>query len=100
MHLDAPSAFAGTIVAQAGDKIVLSGVSATDAVVNGGTLVVSNGSTVVDRLALGGAAASKAFTVSGSTITVGPGAAGPRNFAVLGPRTNTPGKPTGQALTA
>src|SRR4051812_16276143 len=99
LRLDAPSAFAGTIVAQAGDKIVLSGVSATDAVMNGGTLVVSNGSTVVDRLAVAGPAAGKAFTVSGSTITVGTEAAAQTNFAVLATSTNTPLNDTGTAYT-
>ena len=45
--LSTPAAFAGAIAAKSGDKITLQGVTATSAVLTNGTLVVSNGATVV-----------------------------------------------------
>jgi hypothetical protein len=52
--LAAPSTFAGTIIAQVGDQIVLKGQTVTSAVLNNGRLVVSDGATTVASLALGG----------------------------------------------
>ena len=69
--LAAPSAFAGTIAAVTGGQIVLQGLAATGAVLTNGTLVVSNGTQVVDSLALAGSYIGDNFTATGSVITVG-----------------------------
>ena len=70
LQLDVPAAFAGTIEANIGDKIVLKGMTATSAALTNGELVVSNGTTVVDTLTLSGSYAGDAFAVSGSTVTI------------------------------
>jgi hypothetical protein len=70
LQLDTPAAFAGTIEAKAGDKIVLTGLTATSAVLTNGTLTVSDGATVVDTLLLAGSYAGDVFDASGSTITI------------------------------
>ncbi|HQT78973.1 MAG TPA: hypothetical protein PLD10_18115 [Rhodopila sp.] len=69
--LDTPAAFAGTIEATTGAQIMLNGMTATSAVVSNGTLVVSNAGVVVADLALMGTAATDAFTVNGSILSVG-----------------------------
>ena len=70
--LATPAAFAGTIAARSGDTIKLLGVTATSAVDNAGTLVVSNGSQTVAKLALAGSYAGDAFTATGSTVAITP----------------------------
>jgi hypothetical protein len=69
--LATPSAFAGTIVAELGDKIVLDGVTATSAALNNGTLVVRDGALTVASLALSGSYTGESFTANGSTLTLG-----------------------------
>src|SRR6185437_8494755 len=75
LKLDNPATFLGTIAAQIGDSILLQGLTATSAVLNAGTLVVSNGTTVVDSLALAGTYTGDSFTVDSSggaaRITIG-----------------------------
>src|SRR6185312_7726314 len=75
LKLDNPATFLGTIAAQIGDSILLQGLTATSAVLNSGTLVVSNGTTVVDSLALAGTYTGDSFTVDSSggaaRITIG-----------------------------
>ena len=71
LELATPGAFAGTIVAGIGDKIVLDGVTATSATLNNGTLVVSNGSVTVASLALSGTYAGESITANGSILTFG-----------------------------
>jgi uncharacterized protein DUF4214 len=73
LQLDTPAAFAGTIAAKVGDKIVLQGVAATSAVDTNGTLVVSNGSLTVASLLLAGTFTNDHFSVAGSTILVAAG---------------------------
>jgi hypothetical protein len=51
--LAAASTFAGTIIASVDDQIVLKGQTVTSAVINNGTLVVSDGAATVASLALG-----------------------------------------------
>ncbi len=70
LQLDTPAAFAGTIEAKAGDKIVLQGVTGTSAVLTNGTLVVSDGTTIVDTLNVSGSYTGDSFSVSGSTIQI------------------------------
>ncbi len=96
--LATPAAFAGTIAAQAGDRIQLLGVTATSAVDNAGTLVVSNGSQAVATLALAGNYSGDTFTASGSTIAISPTAA-PTGLATLDTTTNQPVATVGQAYT-
>jgi hypothetical protein len=69
--LNTPAAFAGSIAAKVGDRIVLTGITAASAVDTNGTLVVSNaaGATVAS-LALSGSFVNDRFDVSGSNITV------------------------------
>jgi hypothetical protein len=69
--LATPSAFAGTIVAGVGDQIVLNGLTATSAVLNNGTLVVSNGTVAVASLAMSGNYAGDSITTNGSIVTIG-----------------------------
>ncbi len=71
LELATPGAFLGTILATVGDHIILDGITATSAVFNNGTLVVSNGATQVASLLLGGSYAGDSFTTNGSTITIG-----------------------------
>ncbi|MFO1024683.1 MAG: hypothetical protein U1E70_05815 [Acetobacteraceae bacterium] len=76
--LQTPSAFAGTVVAQAGDRIVLQGQTVTSAVVNNGTLVFGDGITAAGRITMGGGTTgSGRFTVNGSVVTVGTTAPAP-----------------------
>src|ERR1700712_1926327 len=60
--LATPTAFAGTIVAGLGGRILLQGISATAATFNHGTLFVSNGAQTVASLALAGSYAGDSFT--------------------------------------
>jgi hypothetical protein len=71
LELANPGAFAGTIAAGIGDKIVLDGLTATSATLNNGTLVVSNGSVVVASLALSGSYTGDSVTTAGSILTFG-----------------------------
>ncbi len=64
------SAFAGTIVAGMGGRIILDGLTATSAVLDHGTLIVSNGAQTVATLALGGSYAGDSFIASGSIVTI------------------------------
>jgi hypothetical protein len=98
LRLMTPDSFAGTIEAKPGDQIILQGVTATSAVLNNGTLIVSNGTTTVDRLTIGGTTTNESFNVSGSIVTVGTAAPPPPpadNFTVLdtttGITTTSPG---------
>lgn len=71
LQLDTPAAFAGTIDAGIGDKIVLTGLTATSAVLNNGTLVVSNGAQTLASLKLAGPNTGDSFTANGSIVTIG-----------------------------
>ena len=77
LQLDTPAAFAGTIVAKAGDTIVLQGVTATSAVLTNGSLIVSDGTTLVDTLTLSGTYTGDSISVSGSTIQIAAGTVAP-----------------------
>jgi plastocyanin len=90
LQLNAPSSFAGTIQAGVGDKIVLTGVTATSATLNGGSLVVFNGSQTVATLAMAGSYAGDHVTVTGSTLAIAAG-------AVVGPTIS--GTAAGQLVT-
>ena len=96
LRLDTPAAFAGIIDAKAGDRIVLQGVTATSALLTNGTLVVSNGTTVVDTLNLSGSYTGERFAVSGSTIQVAASSVSPTitgtaaGQTVTEPGTSTP----------
>jgi hypothetical protein len=79
-----PSAFAGTIVAHVGDKIVLNGITATSATLNNGTLVVKNGAATVASLAMGGSYVGDSFSANGSIVSIGT-AAGPPTTGVNPP---------------
>ncbi|MBS0639609.1 MAG: hypothetical protein JSS43_07035, partial [Proteobacteria bacterium] len=62
--LQTPSAFAGTVVAQAGNRIVLQGQTVTSAVANNGTLVFGDGINTFGRIIMGGGTTgSGRFTV-------------------------------------
>jgi hypothetical protein len=76
LRLDTPSSFAGTIVAKAGDQIILGGVTATSAMVSGSTLVVFDGTQTVASLALSGDYSAEHVTASGSTLAFVAGVAG------------------------
>jgi hypothetical protein len=109
--LGAASTFAGTIIASVGDQIVLRGQTVTSAVLNNGTLVVSDGAATVASLALGGSYAGDSFAASGSTVTIGsagsaptptPTPAGsvtppPAGLAIFDTTTGQPSSMTGQA---
>ncbi len=71
LELANPGAFAGTIAAGIGDKIVLDGLTATSATLNNGTLVVSNGGLVVASLVLSGNYTGDSITANGSVLTFG-----------------------------
>ena len=98
LELHNPAAFAGTINASVGDKIVLDGVAFTSAVDTNGTLVVSNGATTVASLHLAGSYAGDSFAVTGSTIAVSSGAAAP-NFTVTDTTTGVTSSSATQAYT-
>ena len=70
LQINAISNFAGTVHASLGDRIVLTGMTATSAVVNNGTLVVSNGAQTVGSLLLAGDYTGERFIVSGSTLAL------------------------------
>ncbi|WP_428486799.1 beta strand repeat-containing protein [Rhodopila sp.] len=72
LRLDTPAAFAGSISAKLGDTIVLQGISATSAVLQGGTLVLSDGTQTVGSIALSGSYAGVGFgtTLAGGNTTV------------------------------
>lgn len=75
LRLDTPSSFAGTIVAEVGDQIILTGVTTTSAMVNGGTLLVFDGTQTVASVVLSGDYSADHVTASGSTLTLVAGAA-------------------------
>jgi hypothetical protein len=75
LELAAPSTFAGTIQAAAGDRILLDGLSASSAVLNNGTLSVLNGAQTVATLLLVGDYSADHFTASGSVVAVAAGTA-------------------------
>lgn len=93
LQLDTPAAFAGTVSAKPGDKIVLQGVTATTAAVTGGTLVLSNGAQVVGALALAGAYGGESFnpvvTSGGTTLTIAATPPDPANYVVVDTTTQT-----------
>ena len=93
LQLDTPASFASKIVAKSGDKIVLQGVTATSAVDNNGTLVISNGGQTVASLALSGNYTGDIFTVStvggNTTVGISNGPLPAPNFTVLDNTTNT-----------
>jgi hypothetical protein len=62
--LDTPSSFAGSINAKIGDRILLGGVTATTATIQGGQLLLQNGATTVGTLNLNGDYTGKTFAVS------------------------------------
>jgi hypothetical protein len=68
--LATPVAFAGTIVAGSGARLILQGLTATAATLNNGTLVVRNGVQTVAALTLAGSYAGDSFIASGSTLTI------------------------------
>jgi hypothetical protein len=90
-----------------GDQIVLKGQTVTSAVLNNGTLVVSDGATTVASLALGGSYAGDSFAASGSTVTIGSGGASatptptptpsPAGLAIFDTTTGQPSSMVGQA---
>lgn len=86
--LTQPAGFAGTLDAKLGDKIVLQGVTATSAVDNNGTLVLSNAGGVVASLKVAGTMASDAFTANGSIVTVGTASA-TSGFSIADATSNT-----------
>ena len=71
LQIDVLSGFAGTVAANSGDKLVLEGVTATTAVLQGGTLTLKNGTVAVGSLALtgnfGGTTTFTTTTVAGGT---------------------------------
>ncbi|MBS0639877.1 MAG: hypothetical protein U1E70_19975 [Acetobacteraceae bacterium] len=80
--LDTPASFAGSINAKVGDKVLLGGVTATTATIQGSQVVLQNGATTVASLNLNGDYTGKTFAVSpfgtGSTaLTVTAGSAAP-----------------------
>lgn len=83
LDLTAPSAFAGTIQATVGDKIILDGLTVTSAILNNGTLVVQNGAQTVASLLLVGNYVGDQFTAAGSIIAVAAGTAVP-TIAITG----------------
>jgi hypothetical protein len=80
LQLDTPSAFAGTVSALAGDKIVLQGVTVTNTIINGGSLVLKNGAATVGSITLGTTYEHEGFTASvvdgNTTLTAGTPPAG------------------------
>jgi len=68
-----PGQFLGHITAGAGDHIAVTGVTVTSAVDNNGTLVLSNGGSVVASLLLNGTLSPGALTVNGTVVTIGTG---------------------------
>lgn len=72
--LDAPSSFAGTISANAGDMIVLNGLTPTRAFIESGTLAVFSGSIDVANLPVVGDYLQDHIVVAGTTLTVAAGA--------------------------
>lgn len=64
LQLNSLAGFAGTIVASLGDSIILKGVTATTATLNGSTLTVSNGTTTVGSLILSGSYTGDQFDVA------------------------------------
>jgi hypothetical protein len=65
------AAFKGLIVAGVGDAIILPGQTITSAIDTNGTLVLSNGGTVIADLLLAGSYAPGALTANGSIVTIG-----------------------------
>jgi hypothetical protein len=77
LKLDAPAAFVNTLKRfSLGSTIDLAGIAATSASLQGGTLVVEDGTTTVDRIALAGSFAGDGFAVAsdsagGTLVTLG-----------------------------
>ncbi|HET6608628.1 MAG TPA: type I secretion C-terminal target domain-containing protein [Rhodopila sp.] len=68
-----PGQFLGHITAGTGDHIAVNGVTVTSAVDNNGTLVLSNGGSVVASLLVNGTLSPDALTVNGTVVTIGTG---------------------------
>lgn len=89
LKLSVPGGFAGAITGfGAGDTIDLPGIVATGATLSGATLLISDGTGVVDSIALGGSYAGASFTTApdgtgGTRITAS--GISPRHFAFEGP---------------
>jgi hypothetical protein len=62
--LDTPVSFAGTIEAKAGDEILLGGLTATSATLQGQTLLLQNNGTTVESLNLAGSYTGDFFNVT------------------------------------
>ena len=71
--LNTPSAFAGGIQATVGDRLILNGINATGATVNGDTLVVTGAAGTLATLHLVGNYSTDHFVANGSTLTVASG---------------------------
>ncbi|HEY0185025.1 MAG TPA: hypothetical protein VGC09_19665 [Rhodopila sp.] len=91
LSFGAPSEFAGTISAKAGDTLALPGVTITNATLTGQTLVLQNAGQTVASWQLAGSYAGDTFDVSnvsgGSVIKIG--VVPPPNFAVQDTTTGT-----------
>ena len=90
--LNTPVSFAGTIQAKAGDEILLGGVTATSATLQGQTLLVQNNGTTVDSLNLGG-------TYTGDSFLVAPFGTGSTELKVSGQNFTTTDTTTGATVT-
>ena len=107
--IDTPESFDGSINANIGDRVLLGGVTATSATIQGGQLLLQNGATTVESLALNGDYTGKGFAVLpfgvGSTaLTVTPGAGGVplpgvTNFSVLNTTTGASSLSAGSPYT-
>ena len=75
--LDTASAFAGTISAKVGDKLVLTGLNPTTATVSGSNLIIGGASGTLATLHLSGDYSAEHFAVDGSTLTLTDGAPTP-----------------------
>jgi hypothetical protein len=76
--LDTPVSFAGTIQAKSGDEILLGGVSATSATLQGQTLLLQNNGQTVDSLNLAG-------SYTGDFFNVAPFGTGSTELKISGP---------------
>jgi collagen type I/II/III/V/XI/XXIV/XXVII alpha len=70
LKLDQPSSFSGTVTATTTDTIILQGITATNAVLNGSTLVVNNGSTEVYSMQVAGVSGDSFNVSNGNTISI------------------------------
>lgn len=67
LQIDVLSNFAGTIQAKAGDKIIVEGVTANNAILTGGSLLLMNGTLQVGSIALSGTFAGTSFSTTAVT---------------------------------